>query len=47
MTTWLVDAGALVALLDRADLHHAWAKRCFMELSPPLLTCEAVLAPWQ
>jgi predicted nucleic acid-binding protein len=38
------DTGALVALLDRSDSHHIWAKRCFQSLKPPLLTCEAVLA---
>ena len=33
-----------MALLDRADLHHAWAVECFKELPPPLITCECVLA---
>jgi len=40
----LADTGALVALLDRADLHHAWAVDCFKRLAPPLITCESVLA---
>jgi len=40
----LADTGALVALLDRADLHHPWAVECFKELPPPLITCECVLA---
>jgi predicted nucleic acid-binding protein len=40
----LADTGALVALLDRGDLHHAWAVECFKRLAPPLLTCESVLA---
>jgi predicted nucleic acid-binding protein len=40
----LADTGALVALLDRADLHHPWAVECFKKLLPPLLTCESVLA---
>jgi uncharacterized protein len=40
----IVDTGALVALLDRADLHHGWATDCWKSLRPPLLTCEGVLA---
>lgn len=38
------DTGALVALLDRSDVRHPWALRCFQSLKPPLLTCEVVLA---
>ena len=44
MKQHLADTGALVALLDRADLHHAWAVECFKVLPPPLITCESVLA---
>ena len=44
MKPCLADTGALVALLDRADLHHAWAVECFKTLAPPLITCESVLA---
>ena len=44
MKQCLADTGALVALLDRADLHHAWAVECFKKLTPPLITCESVLA---
>lgn len=40
----IVDTGPLVALLNRRDRHHAWAKERFAELEPPLLTCEAVIA---
>jgi uncharacterized protein len=40
----IVDTGALVALLDRADSHHEWAVNCFKRLRPPLITCESVLA---
>ncbi len=44
MKRYLADTGALVALLDRADLHHEWAVGCFKKLPPPLLVCESVLA---
>jgi predicted nucleic acid-binding protein len=40
----IADTGALVALLDRSDLHHSWAIECFKTLRPPLVTCESVLA---
>lgn len=39
----LLDTGPLVALLDRRDHYHPWAKARFAEVEPPLLTCEAVL----
>jgi predicted nucleic acid-binding protein len=39
----LVDAGPLVAWLNRADAYHAWAHDHFARLRPPLLTCEPVL----
>lgn len=40
----LVDTGPLVSLLNRADRYHDWAKAQVEALSPPLVTCEAVLA---
>jgi uncharacterized protein len=40
----LVDAGFLVALLSRRDLHHQWAIRQASENPPPWYTCEAVLS---
>lgn len=40
----LADAGPLVAYLDRSDRDHEWAKQTFMQLTRPLLTCEAVIA---
>lgn len=39
----LADAGALVALLDRGDAHHAWAQDCFRKMPSALHTCEPVL----
>lgn len=39
-----VDAGPLVALLSVHDHYHAWAKSAFSCVTPPIVTCEAVLA---
>src|SRR5207244_11952206 len=40
----LVDAGPLVAFLNRRDRHHRWATGRLAELPVPLLTCEAVVS---
>jgi uncharacterized protein len=40
----LVDAGPLVAFLDKREAHHAWVVEQFRSLPPPLFTCEPVLA---
>ncbi|MGH8681449.1 MAG: type II toxin-antitoxin system VapC family toxin [Burkholderiales bacterium] len=40
----IVDTGPLVAFLDRAERHHAWAAERVRELAAPLLVCEPVLA---
>ena len=42
--TVVLDTGPLIALLDRDETHHDWASARFDTLSPPLLTCEAVLS---
>jgi predicted nucleic acid-binding protein len=39
----LLDTGPLVALLDRRDRYHDWAKARFGEIQAPQWTCEAVL----
>ena len=39
----IVDTGPLVALLNRRDGWHAWAKEQFSLLQAPLRTCEAVI----
>jgi len=39
----LLDTGPLVALLNRRDRYHAWARDRFAEIEPPLATCEAVV----
>lgn len=43
MTRYIADAGALVALFNRRDQHHAWAAKAMSELGP-LWCCDAVLA---
>lgn len=42
--TVIVDTGILVAYLNREEKDHAWAKEQLDEISPPLLSCEAVIA---
>jgi predicted nucleic acid-binding protein len=39
----IVDAGPLVAFVDRRDRYHVWARDRFRELQAPLLVCEPVL----
>jgi len=40
----LVDTGPLIAFLSATDAHHAWVKRAMAQVTPPLVTCEAVVA---
>jgi predicted nucleic acid-binding protein len=40
----LLDTGPWVALLSRNDTHHKWAVEQFRLLTPPVLSCEAVVA---
>jgi predicted nucleic acid-binding protein len=40
----LIDAGPIVALLNRRDQHHDWVTATAARLHSPLYTCEAVLA---
>lgn len=40
----LVDAGFVVALLSRRDVHHAWAVGQASRFAPPWSTCEAALS---
>ena len=40
----IADTGFVVAFLNRRDWHHAWAHEIGMQISEPLLTCDAVLA---
>lgn len=39
----ILDTGPLVALIDKGDQFHPWAVKIWQTLTPPLLTCEAVI----
>ena len=39
----ILDTGPLVALLNRRDRYHGWARDRFADIEPPLATCEAVI----
>jgi len=40
----LLDTGPLVAFINARDKYHNWALLHWAEISPPLLTCEAVIS---
>ena len=40
----IIDTGVLVAILNKNDHYHHWAKQEFAKIEPPLLTCEAVIS---
>jgi len=40
----IVDTGILVSLIDQRDRHHAWVSEQLTRITPPLLTCEAVVS---
>ncbi|MFV2068213.1 MAG: type II toxin-antitoxin system VapC family toxin [Pirellulales bacterium] len=40
----ITDTGPLVALLNRRERHHDWAREQFTLIPPPAITCEAVLS---
>jgi predicted nucleic acid-binding protein len=44
MNPVLLDAGCIVALLDRSEQNHHQCAEVVAELGAPLVTCEAVLA---
>ncbi|HSC33560.1 MAG TPA: PIN domain-containing protein [Gemmatimonadaceae bacterium] len=44
MTRVLIDTGPLVALLNRRDHYHPWARSVLDTVAPPVFTCEAVLS---
>jgi predicted nucleic acid-binding protein len=39
----LVDAGPLVALIDRRQRHHVWVSETLKRFRNPLVTCDAVI----
>ncbi|MHC4470166.1 MAG: type II toxin-antitoxin system VapC family toxin [Planctomycetota bacterium] len=43
MSRILLDTGPLVAFLNRRDTFHDWVSEFLTTVSPPLLTCEAVV----
>ncbi len=40
---YIVDSGPIIAVLNRRDSWHDWAKAVFASVGEPPLTCEAVL----
>jgi uncharacterized protein len=44
VTAILADAGPLIALLDRRDRYHSWSRSFFDAVTPPIFTCEPVVA---
>jgi predicted nucleic acid-binding protein len=40
----ITDTGPLVALLNRRERHHSWAREQFSLIRPPAVTCEAVIS---
>jgi predicted nucleic acid-binding protein len=40
----IVDAGPLVALLNKRESHHAWAREQFSRIPAPAVTCEAAIS---
>jgi predicted nucleic acid-binding protein len=43
MPAFLTDSGPLVALLDRSDKHHFWAREQFAHVPSPVRTCEGAI----
>ncbi len=41
--TYIIDTGPILALLDKNDTYHSWAKNIFSTLPGPYFTCEPVL----
>ncbi|MBI2510588.1 MAG: PIN domain-containing protein [Opitutae bacterium] len=44
MADFIADTGPIVGWINRHDQWHSWSVATLEDLSPPLLTCEAVIA---
>lgn len=44
MTSILLDTGPLVALLNRRDRYHSWARGVLDTIEPPVFTCDPVIS---
>jgi uncharacterized protein len=42
--THILDAGPLIAALNRNDLHHRWARETIARLGPPFYSCPEAVA---
>ncbi|MEM1114881.1 MAG: PIN domain-containing protein [Bacteroidota bacterium] len=42
-SAYLLDTGPIIAVLDRGDQWHAWARTAVSALDAPVLTCEPVV----
>lgn len=42
--TYFIDTGPLVAFFNERDKHHEWINIQLQQLTPPIYTCEPVLA---
>jgi predicted nucleic acid-binding protein len=42
--THILDAGPLIAALNRNDLHHQWARETIARLGPPFYSCPEAIA---
>ena len=40
----IIDTGPIVAFLNKNDSYHNWAKNQFSLMSPPFISCEAVIS---
>ncbi len=40
----IIDTGPIVAFINARDKYHEWAKDQLSRITPPLLTCEAVIS---